>query len=114
VIPQRLLVHPEAMKRNAEMTNGLIVSEAVMMRLTETTGRHHAHHLLYEAAQRAIAERIPFLDAIREHPSLKSHGLPSNFLDEALTIDNYVGESSRLVDKVTAHVRPSSSPKSPQ
>jgi len=94
-----------AMKRNAEMTHGLIVSEAVMMRLTETTGRHQAHHLLYEAAQRAITEGIPFLKAIHEHPLLKSRGLPSSLLDEALTIDNYIGESSRLVDEVTARVQ---------
>lgn len=99
-----LVVHPAAMRRNAAMTNGLIASEAVMMRLTETMGRHHAHHLLYEAAQRSIAESISFPQAIQEHPLMKPHGL-SGSLDQALTIDNYVGESSRLVDAVTARVQ---------
>jgi len=100
-----LVVRPEAMRRNAAMTGGLIVSEAVMMRLTETMGRHHAHHLLYEAAQRAIAEGIPFLNAIREHPLLKNHEVPTALLDEALAIDHYVGESSRLVDEATARMQ---------
>ncbi len=103
-----LVVHPAAMKRNAELTDGLIVSEAVMMRLTETMGRHRAHHLLYEAAQRAIAESIPFLKALHAHPLMNSHGL-SGRLDQALAIDNYVGESSRLVDAVTARVQRSPS-----
>jgi adenylosuccinate lyase/3-carboxy-cis,cis-muconate cycloisomerase len=100
-----LVVHPDVMRRNAAMTNGLIASEAVMMRLTETMGRHHAHHLLYEAAQRAIAEGIPFLLAIHEHPLMKCHDLADGQLDQALAIDKYVGESSRLVDEVMARVR---------
>ena len=101
-----LVIHPEKMRRNAELTNGLIVSEAVMMRLTATMGRHHAHHLLYEAAQRAIAEAIPFREAIREHPLLREHRLPPGFLDEALSLDNYTGESGRLVDVVSARLQP--------
>lgn len=87
------------MRRNAELTNGLIVSEAVMMSLTQFMGRHHAHQLVYAAAQRSISEGLPFLDAIREQPLLRSHGLPAGF-EQTLAIDGYVGESSRLVDEV--------------
>lgn len=100
---QGLTVHPEAMRRNAELTNGLIVSEAVMMSLTQFMGRHHAHQLVYAAAQRSISEGLPFLDAIREHPLLKSHGLPAGF-EQTLAIDRYVGESSGLVNQVLARL----------
>ena len=100
---QGLTVHPEAMRRNAGLTNGLIVSEAVMMSLTQFMGRHHAHQLVYDAAQRSISEGLPFLDAIREHPLLESHGLPAGF-EKTLAIDGYVGESSRLLDQVIARL----------
>lgn len=97
-----LVVHAVAMKRNAGLTNGLIVSEAVMMRLTEAMGRHRAHHLLYEAAQRAISEGVPFLRSIREHPLMSAAAFPPGFFEDALEVENYVGESIRLVDRVAA------------
>jgi adenylosuccinate lyase/3-carboxy-cis,cis-muconate cycloisomerase len=100
---QGLTVHPESMRRNAELTNGLIVSEAVMMSLTQFMGRHQAHQLVYAAAQRSISEGLSVLDAIREHPLLRSHGLPAGF-EKTLAIDAYVGESSRLVDEVIARL----------
>src|SRR5207253_10597266 len=43
-----LMVHPERMQCNLEMTQGLIASEAAMMSLTRYMGRHQAHPLLYE------------------------------------------------------------------
>src|SRR5690606_25113494 len=46
---QDLVVHPEAMRRNLEITQGLIVAEAVMMRLAESIGRQRAHDLVYQA-----------------------------------------------------------------
>lgn len=101
---QGLTVHPEAMRRNAGLSNGLIVSEAVMMTLSQFMGRHHAHQLAYAAAQRSISEGLPFLDAIREHPLLKSQGLPAGF-EKTLAIDAYVGESARLVDEVIARLK---------
>ena len=100
---QGLRVHPEAMRRNAELTHGLIISEAVMMNLSQFMGRHHAHQVVYAAAQRAISEGLPFLDAIRDHPLLKRHGLSAEFEKTSATA-SYVGESARLVDQVLARL----------
>ena len=101
---QGLTVHPEAMRRNVELTHGLIVSEAVMMSLSQLLGRHRAHQLVYAAAQRSISEGLCFWDAIREHPLVKSHGLPAGF-DKAVALEFYTGESSRLVDQILARLR---------
>jgi 3-carboxy-cis,cis-muconate cycloisomerase len=98
-----LVVNPGAMDRNARLTNGLIVSEAVMMHLTESMGRHQAHHLLYEAAQCAITEGVPFLEVLREHLLARGQGLPAG-LDQALAVERYTGESARLADEVVARV----------
>ncbi len=99
-----LVVNGETMTKNAGLTGGLIVSEAVMMRLTEIMGRHQAHHLLYEAAQRAISEGVPFLQTIEEHPLLRENGSPAS-LARALAVEDYTGESARLADEVVARVR---------
>ena len=107
-LAQGLVVHPEAMRRNLDMTGGLIVSEAVMMRLTSLMGRHEAHHVLYEAAQRAQSERMPFATALREHPRLAPQGLGQ---DLARTLDAaaYVGASAEIttetVERVNARQR---------
>lgn len=99
-----LAVHSEAMRRNAGLTHGLIASEAVMMKLTEIMGRHRAHELVYDAAQTAISEQVPFLAAIRAHPWLRDRAIPTS-LEQALAVESYLGESARLVDEVVARVR---------
>ncbi len=91
-----LVVHPAAMQRNLDLSNGLIVSEAVMMRLSGMIGRHHAHHLLYDAAQRTVMEGTPFLVAIKEHEAMKAADEIAAEID--LDPTNYLGEASSLID----------------
>ncbi|NNH31221.1 adenylosuccinate lyase family protein, partial [Rhizobium sp. SEMIA 4085] len=87
-------VHVEAMSKNAGITNGLIVSEAAMMQLSDRIGRHHAHHLLYEAAQRSVMEGVAFTQAIAEHPRMAGHDMVT------LNVSGYTGESGTLVDRL--------------
>ncbi|PDV87739.1 adenylosuccinate lyase [Rhizobium sp. H4] len=89
-----LNVDVDVMRRNAEITNGLIVSEAAMMQLSDRIGRHHAHHLLYEAAQRSVMESVPFTQAIAEHPQMAGRNMVT------LDVGAYTGESGRLVDRL--------------
>lgn len=91
-----LVVHADAMKRNIEITNGLIVSEAAMMQLSDRLGRHKAHHMLYEAAQRSVMEGVPFTQAIADHPEMADQGMVT--LDTA----GYTGCSATLVDRLAA------------
>lgn len=90
-----LVVHKDRMEHNLGLTNGLIVSEAAMMQMSNRIGRHHAHELLYDAAQRTVSEGIPFLEAIRQH-EMMSH-LPG---DQAIDLNPaaYTGSSGTLVD----------------
>ena len=87
-------VHIEAMRRNAEITNGLIVSEAAMMQLSHRIGRHKAHHLLYEAAQRSVMENVPFTTAIADHPEMQGQDTVT------LDVTGYTGQSRTLVEKL--------------
>ncbi len=100
-----LVVDEQAMGRNLALTQGLIASEAVMMRLTRTMGRHEAHRLLYAAAQRAQSEGVPFVDAIRALPPFDGSELPPDLL-QALDAAAYVGESAALTVQTVARVVP--------
>lgn len=96
-----LVVHPQAMRRNLELSQGLIASEAVMMRLSGIIGRHQAHRLLYEATQRTLSEGVPFMRAIVDHPLLAGHELPAG-LAQSLEAAAYVGESVAITSDTVA------------
>ena len=70
-----------------------------MMRLTKLMGRHEAHRLLYEAAQRSQSDGVPFMTTIREHPLFATHDLPPD-LAQALEASAYVGESAAITIEI--------------
>ena len=100
-----LVVDVQAMSRNLARTQGLIASEAVMMRLTQRMGRHEAHRLLYAAAQRAQSEGVPFVEAMRALPPFDGGALPADLV-QALDATAYVGESVALTAQTVARVAP--------
>ena len=102
---QGLVVHPEAMERNLAATKGLINAEAVMMELTKVMGRHEAHKLLLEAAQRSHTEGCSFLASIMEHPLMAAHPSAGR-LAAALVPDTYVGDSAQLTDEAVSRISP--------
>lgn len=89
-----LVVHSDAMARNVASSNGLISSEAVMMRLAAEMGRHQAHHLLYEAAQASVMRGIKFSDALKLDSRLEK--LSADEIDALADPRNYVGESIQI------------------
>lgn len=88
-----LVVHAERMAANLELTRGQILSEAIMMRLSASLGRHHAHEMLYDAAQRATRDGLSLADAIgqRDHRSGE--------LAAGIMPDEYLGAIRRLTDE---------------
>lgn len=98
-----LVVFPAAMQRNLDMTHGLIASEAVMMQLTAIMGRHEAHQLLYEAAQRSQTEGLPLARSITEHPLLAQRDIPAEVM-RALDPNAYVGDSAAIAVETAERV----------
>jgi adenylosuccinate lyase/3-carboxy-cis,cis-muconate cycloisomerase len=94
-LAEGLVVDAEAMRRNLGLSGGLIASEAVMMKLSALIGRHGAHRLLYDAAQRVRVEGIPFRRAIEEHELLQGRVLPPDW-ERALEPAAYVGSSAAI------------------
>lgn len=100
-----LAVDREAMQRNLALTGGLISAEALMMRLSPAIGRHEAHRLVYEAAQRSQSEGVAFIDCVRQHPGLAPH-VEALDLVGALDPRAYLGESSALAAGVAQRFTP--------
>ncbi len=63
-----LVVYPDRMRRNLDLTGGSILSEAVMLRLAEHLGRQEAHEVVYEVAMHAHATGQRFADALAADP----------------------------------------------
>lgn len=94
-----LEVDPAAMIANIELTNGLVMSEAVMMGLGPYIGREYAHDLVYDLCREAIKSNRPLLDLLAEHPEINPH-LDRPALAKLCDPANYLGQAGVMVDKV--------------
>jgi 3-carboxy-cis,cis-muconate cycloisomerase len=99
-----LQVDAAAMRRNIEMTEGLVMSEAVMMGLGRHLGREYAHDLVYDLCREAIAQKKPLLDLLAAHPEIGRH-VDRSALQAMLDPANYLGQSGHMVDRVLATLR---------
>src|SRR6266849_4853948 len=96
-----LIVDPDRMAKNLDMTHGLIVAEAVMMGLAPLTGRNEAHDLVYDACRLAIERDCPLVDVLLETPAVAGPLGPERL--RALTDPaNYLGAAPAMVDRVLA------------
>jgi 3-carboxy-cis,cis-muconate cycloisomerase len=98
-----LEVDAEAMRRNIDMTGGLVMSEAVMMGLGPFIGREFAHDLVYDLCRESLASKKPLIDLLAAHPEIKRH-VDRAALERMLDPANYLGQSGVMVDRVLACV----------
>jgi 3-carboxy-cis,cis-muconate cycloisomerase len=96
-----LSVDPARMRRNLEISQGMISAEAVMMALAPQVGREQAHHLVAAACHRAIAGGRHLRDSLAEDSEITRH-LSTERLDELLDPRNYTGLAAEFVDRVLA------------
>ena len=96
-----LEVDPARMRANLDMTNGLVMSEAVMMGLGPYIGREYAHDLVHDLCRQAIKEDRPLIDLLEAHPEIAKHmGRPE--LEQLCDPANYLGQAGAMVDRVLA------------
>ena len=94
-----LIVDEARMRKNLDMTNGLIVAEAVMMGLAPHLGRNEAHDVVYDAC-RAVAEKGGSLAAaLARVPEVAKH-LDRTSLEKLTDPANYLGAAREMVDRV--------------
>lgn len=94
-----LRVDPDRMRQNLHATGGLIVSEAVMLRLAPLIGREPAHDAVIEAARLSSASGTPFAECLADHPAIGKH-LTAEELATLLDPEAYTGVAARLVEDI--------------
>ncbi|HTZ80358.1 MAG TPA: 3-carboxy-cis,cis-muconate cycloisomerase [Stellaceae bacterium] len=99
-----LEVDAKRMLANLDLTEGLILSEAVMMALAEKIGRDAAHHQVTEVAAKAAKTRRRFAEVLKGVPEIRRH-LDDAALARALDPAHYLGEAGAVIDRVLARAR---------
>ncbi|MBX8496818.1 adenylosuccinate lyase family protein [Pseudomonas cichorii] len=92
-----LEVRPERMRKNLDMTQGLIVAEAVMMGLAPALGRQVAHDVVYTACRMANDQGISLLDALLAQGEATAQ-LDIEELKRLTDPANYLGLAPQMVD----------------
>jgi 3-carboxy-cis,cis-muconate cycloisomerase len=99
-----LEVDAAQMRRNIDLTHGLVMSEAVMMGLGPTIGREYAHDLVYDLCRQALAEKRPLIDILAAHPEISKHVTRAQ-LEAMCEPMNNLGQAGVMVDRVLASLR---------
>lgn len=101
---QGMQVDPDAMRRNIECTNGLIMAEAVMMALAPTTGRLNAHHMVESACKIAVQENRHLKAVISDMDEIKQK-FSAMQLDNIFRPETYIGNIHDQIDAVLGQAR---------
>ncbi len=94
-----LQVNEKKMRENLDITNGLIMSEAVMMGLGPTLGRNKAHDLVYDVCRQVVKTGRPLIDLLVEDKEIGKHASRKQ-LETMVDPANYLGVAGEMVDRV--------------
>jgi 3-carboxy-cis,cis-muconate cycloisomerase len=98
-IAEGMVVDPDRMRRNLDITHGLIVSEAVMMGLAPHLGRGEAHHVVKHACDIALAENISLANALSREPAVTTR-LDQAAIERLTDPAHYLGSADAFIDRV--------------
>jgi len=97
-----LEIHADKMLKNIELSQGLIMAEPVMMKLTEKgIGRQDAHEIVREASMTAIKEGINLKDALMRRDDVRNV-MSEEEIASVMDPANYTGDSKAIVDKMVS------------
>jgi 3-carboxy-cis,cis-muconate cycloisomerase len=95
-------INVDRLKKNLDVTNGLVLGEAVMLALGDAIGRMDAHKLVEGASKTSIANGTTLFDALAANETVMQH-LSRDQLQRLLDPANYVGQAQAFVDAAIAH-----------
>lgn len=98
-ILEGLQIHQEAMTRNLDATQGLLMAEAIAMALAKHMGKMPAHQLIERASHRAIESGKLFREVLANEPEISKY-LSSPEIDKLLDPKNYTGSAQVMIDRV--------------
>jgi adenylosuccinate lyase len=99
-----LRLDPERMRKNLDLGGGLIMAEAVMLKLGAAVGRQHAHDVVYEAAQAAFVEGRPFAQLLAADPRVSAYLGPAE-IEALLDPTCYIGLCAEMARDAAGRAR---------
>ena len=103
-LAEGLQVDAARMQANLEATHGMIMGEAVMMRLAPILGRGEAHHKVNEACDAVRAEGITLAAALSRIPAIAAR-LDTAAIAAMTDPASYLGSSGEFTDRVVVRAR---------
>ncbi|MBV4547243.1 3-carboxy-cis,cis-muconate cycloisomerase [Pseudomonas triticicola] len=101
LLAEGLEVDAARMTRNLELTQGLVLAEAVSIVLAQRVGRDTAHHLLEQCCKRAVAEQRHLRAVLADEPQVTAE-LSGAELDDLLNPAHYLGQAQVWVERAVA------------
>lgn len=95
-----LTVKPQTMRRNLDISGGLIMSEPLALILAQKTGQKDtAMKIVHKAAMESFEKGIPYEEYALSLPELREY-MSEKEIRDALNPANYLGLNDRLIDNV--------------
>ncbi len=104
ILAEGLVLKPERMRANLDLTEGLIMAEPIMLALGEHVGRQEAHDIVYDAAQAAAKGDVSFADLLAADNRFSRH-LSQSQMESMLDATQYTGLCSQLAETQAARAR---------
>lgn len=103
-LAEGLTVHPDRMRANLGLTQGLVVTERLAAALTPRLGKARAKQLLTRVATAAASRHTDLADVLVDTPELRGL-LTREEITGLLDPAHYTGAAAVLVDRVLTHYR---------
>jgi 3-carboxy-cis,cis-muconate cycloisomerase len=98
---EHLVVDPARMRSNLDASGGVILAEAVAMRLARDLGKQEAHARVERAVRRAVDDGRRFADLLADDPQI-SLIIDRRAIEDLLSPEKYLGASSSFIADVLA------------
>ena len=98
-IAEGLEVDVARMRANLDMTQGLVMAEAISMALAEKVGKSEAHHLVEAASRRAIESKQHLRIVLAEDTRVTAH-ISADELETLFNPMAYQGVAQTLIDRL--------------
>jgi adenylosuccinate lyase len=100
-----LEVDKKRMRKNMEITQGRMMSEAVMLALAKKgLGRQKAHELTRQLAIKSYTEQRSFKEIIRDN-KIVQETFNSSEIEDVMNPENYLGTALEQIDLVIEKTR---------
>ncbi len=104
-ILENIELHPENIKRNLELTGGLVMSEHFMIGMVKKgIGRQDAHEIMRKSAMESYRTKTPLREILMKNPVIKEK-FSRKEIDHYLDPEHYIGTAVEQVDDVLERIK---------